>query len=127
MASRLKLSTLCNIANRKVCPKKQSIDARTWPVEGFGHMTHRPLASREVTVGRETTLGVRVIARIRFKVPICRPAGRAQTNAERQILECDDRSGSFGCNRAEAKLKLYCNYLVKTSAVEPKSPTFYLC
>ncbi|KAK2695615.1 hypothetical protein QWA68_006573 [Fusarium oxysporum] len=58
---------------------------------------------------------------------ICRPAGRAQTNAERQILVRDDRSGTFGCNRAEAKLKLYCNYLVKTSAVEPKSPTRYLC
>ncbi|EMT70780.1 hypothetical protein FOC4_g10009249, partial [Fusarium odoratissimum] len=105
-------------------PKKQSIDARTWPVEDFRHMTHRPLTSREVTVGRETTLGVRVIARIRFKLqgtlqylPPSRPSSdqRRKTNF------------AFGCNRAEAKLKLYCNYLVKTSAVEPKSPTRCLC
>ncbi|EWG49624.1 hypothetical protein FVEG_09104 [Fusarium verticillioides 7600] len=124
MASRLKFSTLCNIANGKVCPKKQSIDARTWPVEDFRHMTAQApgIQSREVSVGRETTLGVGVIARIRFKVPwsICRPAGRAQTNTQRQIF-------AFGCNRAEAKLKLYGNYLVKTSAVELKSPTYYLC
>ncbi|ENH66132.1 hypothetical protein FOC1_g10008156, partial [Fusarium oxysporum f. sp. cubense race 1] len=98
-------------------PKKQSIDARTWPVEDFRHMT-------EVTVGRETTLGVCVIARIRFKLqgtlqylPPSRPSSdqRRKTNF------------AFGCNRAEAKLKLYCNYLVKTSAVEPKSPTRYFC